>query len=101
MARLHQINRLNYLEHTNKDIQLSLQKGDAILLIEEGVLRVTESDLILQQAEQLDIPVYRLEKDALAYGNSHLDGNNSLLNDTLISTQQWVELTEKYNHIAW
>ena len=110
MSRLHQINRFHYPEHCHDEIKLSLSQGDAILLIEEGVLRSQRRDSILSYAEQQNIPVYLLEQDALAHGISPRSTEqftkeettpNTPIHYIIITSQQWVEMTTKYDHIAW
>ncbi|TBR44309.1 hypothetical protein CBF23_003030 [Marinomonas agarivorans] len=116
MSRLHQINCCNYSESCTRDILLSLQTGDAILLIEEGVLRAQRQDPVLTKAHELHIPVYLLAEDAAVFGITQntngftaieqLDeGSNKDKSKAqpyqLINAAQWVTITEKYDHIAW
>lgn len=95
MSRLHQLNRLNYLEDCNNEIQLSLQKDDAIVLIEEAVLKSKRYDTILDKAKELNIPIYLLARDALAYGITES-------NDKMLTDAQWLQTTAQYkHHISW
>ncbi len=97
MTRLHQLNRLHYLAHHQDEMLLSIVKGDALLLIEEAVLKVIQNDSVLEQANQLSLAVYVLEKDALAHGVS---AENTVY--TLITTEQWLQLTTEYDHhMSW
>jgi len=97
MARLHQLNRFHYLAHCQDEMLLSIAEGDALVLIEEAVLKVTQKDTVLNQATQLSLAVYLLEKDALAHGVSA--SNTSY---DLITTEQWLQLTAEYDqHMAW
>lgn len=98
MARLHQINRFDYPAQCHKDMQLSLKQGDALLLIEEAVLKSQTKDPLLEQAHRQAIPIYVLADDAKIFG---IHTENMAIPCQLITASHWVSLTTEYDHIAW
>lgn len=95
MPRLHQLNKANYPANTEHEILLSLQQNDAILLIEEGVLKADKDESLLRKANSLNIKIYALEQDIKTY---------ALIAESLdiINNEEWLELTSKFEqHTAW
>lgn len=91
---LNQLNKYAYSGNLETLWQNSLQAGDAILLIEEAILRLQSAQFISWQ-KQNNIPVYYLESDAQAYGLTPSIG-------TSLSDEQWVDTTLSANkHISW
>lgn len=95
MPRLHQLNQSHYLAHCEHELLLSLQQNDAIILIEEGVLKVTSDETLLRTAKGLNIKVYALENDLKSYGLNTRKVE-------AISTAKWLQLTAEFEqHTAW
>lgn len=91
---LNQLNKYAYSGDLETLWQNSLQAGDAILLIEEAILRLQSTQFITWQ-KQNNIPVYYLESDAQAYGLTPNIG-------TPLSDEQWVDTTLSADkHISW
>lgn len=98
MPRLHQLNKLHYLQSDQSDMLISMATGDALVLIEEAVLKVAQDDPILDKAKDASIPIYVLDRDAQAHGTS-TSANYSY---RLISNEQWLDLTAQYDqHTSW
>ncbi|AEF54034.1 DsrH/TusB family sulfur metabolism protein [Marinomonas posidonica] len=93
---LHQINQLSYSNDTESLWQQSLKQGDAVLLIEEAILRLTQvHSTHMTSLEEKHIRLYYLQRDAEAYGIEPSLGQ--ALSDT-----EWVELTfSAPSHISW
>ena len=95
MPRLHQLNQSHYQANTEHEILLSLQQSDAILLMEEAVLKITLDEQLLRQAKNLNIKIYALEHDLKCYG---LTSNKV----EAISADKWLKLTAEFEkHTAW
>jgi len=95
MARLHQLNQSHYLANTEHEILLSLQQNDAILLMEEAVLKVTLDEPLLRQAKNLNIKVYALEEDLKCHGLTSKKVE-------AITADTWLQLTAEFEkHTAW
>jgi sulfur relay protein TusB/DsrH len=95
MTRLHQLNQSHYQSNTEHEILLSLQQNDAILLIEEAVLKVSFDEALLRHAKSLNIKVYALEQDLTCHGIT----TNKV---EAISTNKWLQLTSDFEkHTAW
>ena len=87
IMRLHQINQLTYPLTLETTWQNSLQIGDQILLIEEGILRTTHhSDALKKLITEKQIALYYLKSDAMAYGLLPTIGN-------ALSDEEWVDIT--------
>ncbi|WP_394178406.1 DsrH/TusB family sulfur metabolism protein [Marinomonas posidonica] len=93
---LHQINQLSYTNNTESLWQQSLKQGDAVLLIEEAILRLTQPHSTpMTLLEENHICLYYLQRDAEGYGVQPSLGK--ALSDT-----EWVELTFfASSHISW
>ncbi|KZN14585.1 hypothetical protein [Marinomonas sp. TW1] len=93
---LHQINQLSYANHIEPLWQQSLKQGDAVLLIEEAILRLTQPHLTsMTPLEEKHICLYYLQRDAEGYGVQPSLGK--ALSDT-----EWVELAfSASSHISW
>lgn len=95
MPRLHQLNKAHYAANTEHEILLSLQQNDAILLIEEAILKAGKDDALFRKANSLNIKVYGLEQDIKTYALA-----TEKLN--IINNEKWLELTAEFEqHTAW
>ncbi|MEO9655606.1 DsrH/TusB family sulfur metabolism protein [Marinomonas sp.] len=89
-----QLNKYAYSAELEALWQQSLQPGDAIMLIEEAILRL-QSPPFLAWLESKNIPLYFLQSDAEAYGLEPDAG-------TPISEMEWVDTTLAADrHISW
>lgn len=92
---LYQINQSIYPAAVEQDWQGSLQAGDAVLLIEAGVLRVSQHAPDLARLQERNIQIFLRESDVLAYGISPTIGH-------LISDDEWVTQTTIHDTIiSW
>lgn len=95
MSRLHQLNQSLYLANTESELLSCLQEGDAILFIEEAVLKIDQDSPLLMRAISLNLNMYALETDLKTYG---LHSNKI----TSITVDEWLALTAKFDqHTAW
>ncbi|MCB5160799.1 DsrH/TusB family sulfur relay protein [Marinomonas algarum] len=94
--QLHQINQSEYPVSLETLWQNSLQVGDQVMLIEEGVLRLTQDSQAMQTLiKEKNVTLYYLQSDALAYGLSPSIG-------TPLSDAEWVTLTfQAEKNISW
>lgn len=94
--QLHQINQLSYSTDLEMTWQNSLKEGDQVLLIEEGILRTTQTLEALQQLSQAkQVEVFYLQSDATAYGLSPKIGK-------ALSDEEWIDLTfSATSNITW
>ena len=84
---LHQINQLSYSTELENIWQNGLKKGDQLLLIEEGVLRLSQNHSQLQSLiETRGIELFYLQSDAVAYGLTSSLGR-------MLSDEEWVQTT--------
>ncbi|MBD5769952.1 DsrH/TusB family sulfur metabolism protein [Marinomonas colpomeniae] len=93
---LHQINQLAYTVDLEETWQNSLQTGDQILLIEEGILRTTQhSNSFKILIDKKNIEIFYLQSDVKAYGLTPKIGIS-------LSDEEWVELTfSAQANISW
>lgn len=95
MPRIHQVNQAQYKPNTEHELLLSLQKGDAIILIEEAVLRLIQHDTLIRHTQNMNIKVYALEQDLKSYGINKVQIDS-------INTEKWLQLTAEFDqHTAW
>ena len=94
--RLHQINQLTYPAALETTWQNSLQVGDHILLIEEGILRTAHhSEALKKLIDEKQVKLYYLQRDAMAYGLSDVIG-------VALSDEEWVDITFSADaNISW
>lgn len=92
---LHQLNLCDYSRFSERDLCLALKKNDAILLLEDAVLKVLNTnDPILLAAQTQSISVHALESDLLAYGVSAPEWLQ------VLTPAQWVLLTSQHQPIV-
>ncbi|MEO9275789.1 DsrH/TusB family sulfur metabolism protein [Marinomonas sp. 5E14-1] len=93
---LHQINQLSYPTELESIWQNGLKKGDQLLLIEEGILRLSQDHSQLKSLiETKGIELLYLQSDAVAYGLTPSLGN-------ILSDEEWVQTTFSANAIiSW
>lgn len=91
--KLYQINKSMYPQSVEQDWQLSLMSGDAVLLMEVGVLRGLTQQSMLTQLIEKGVTLYFREHDLTANGLSVTFGE-------AISDPQWVDLTTQYDKIV-
>jgi len=96
IMRIHQINQLDYPATLEVMWQNSLQTGDQILLIEEGILRTMHhTEALKKLIEEKQVTCYYLQSDAMAYGLPHTIG-------TALSDEEWVNITFSADaNISW
>ncbi|MGR0277749.1 DsrH/TusB family sulfur metabolism protein [Marinomonas dokdonensis] len=91
---LFQLNKYAYSAELEALWQSSLQPDDAIMLIEEAIMRL-QSPPFLAWLESKSIPLYYLQSDAEAYGLEPQAG-------TPLTEIEWVETTLAADkHISW
>ncbi|MCO4786266.1 DsrH/TusB family sulfur relay protein [Marinomonas atlantica] len=91
--KLYQINKSMYPQSVEQDWQLSLVSGDAVLLMEVGVLRALTQQSMLTQLIEKGVNLYFREHDLTANGLSVSFGE-------AISDPHWVDLTTQYDKIV-
>lgn len=67
MSTLHTVNKSPFAHQALASCLRACQTGDAILLLEDGVIGALPHSLILQESAR-DIDIYALEADLLARG---------------------------------
>lgn len=95
MPRLHQLNQAQYIENTESELKQSLKQHDALILIEDAVLRIPHDDALIRYAEDLKIKVYALQEYLDSYGikTNKVD---------IITPEHWLTLTAEFEqHTAW
>ncbi|MBJ7536662.1 DsrH/TusB family sulfur metabolism protein [Marinomonas transparens] len=93
--QLHQINQLAYSSDLESLWQDSLQAGDSLLLIEDGILRTNNINDLRTLIESKKVSLYYLQSDADAYGLSPTIG-------TALSDSEWVDITlSAQSNISW
>ena len=102
--RLHQINQANYSAAGERDILLSMQTGDAILLLEAATLKLlNDQDTLVIAAKQNAIPIYVLTDELECYGIKQAPNVEQGVDAVQrIDALQWVELTTQFETIiSW
>ncbi|EAQ63807.1 hypothetical protein MED121_05453 [Marinomonas sp. MED121] len=95
MPRLHQLNQAQYIENTENELKQSLNPQDALILIEEAVLRTLNNDALINYAKSLNVKVFALEEYIESYGIK----TNKV---EIITPDQWLVLTADFEqHTAW
>lgn len=94
--QLHQINQLDYPHTIESCWQNGLQVGDQIVLIESGLLRLTQHSKAMNAlSDAKGVTLYYLQSDANAYGVFPSIG-------TPLTDEEWVTLTfNAETHISW
>ena len=91
--KLYQINQSSYPASVEYDWQATLENGDAIILIESGVLRCAQDVEKLNALIEKGVQIFLRQQDLQGYGLSSTLGK-------AISDVQWVSLTTQYTKIV-
>ncbi|SBS26747.1 Protein TusB [Marinomonas aquimarina] len=91
--KLYQINQSQYPSSVEEDWLGSLTAGDAVLLLEAGVMRALSQPTTLAALQDQQIKVCFRQTDLDAYG---IQANIGVA----ISDLKWVELTQQYSKIV-
>ncbi|CUB02546.1 DsrH/TusB family sulfur relay protein [Marinomonas fungiae] len=93
--KLYQVNQYQYPKSVEDDWINSLSAGDAVLLLEAGVLRALSQPKLFNTLQEKQVKLFWRQTDLKAYGIQAITGE-------AISDLEWVELTQEYSKIvAW
>lgn len=91
-AILHTVNKSPFTHATLKQCLDRYTKGDAIILLEDGVYGALTSHAYITELQKITL-CYAIEKDIIARG---LHKASLASNITLINDEQWVTLATEY-----
>lgn len=91
--KLYQINQSAYSHAVERDWTETLKNGDAVILIESGVLRCIQDSEKLNALIAQDIKIFLRQQDLKGYGLTSNIGH-------AITDAEWVSLTSQYSKIV-